>query len=294
MSGERKSHIFSRHLFERHCIGAAAAIFCLLAMILIVAYPQISSANDKGRRSKNNREFKLGDVDLRVTDTRDGGFLLRFSSNGEEVFKGECAFKTQDPEITRNVPGPGCRSLLVNCFSGGAHCCTTLLIATECDHKTSIDAVDMAHSDLREKFINVYGAPGKLLRVYDWQFAYYAPEDSQIQLAFSNSPAMARLLVYENGHWRADRIGEFREYYSNLFRQIVRKAKAGAVKNEPESATSLAIKAAYYNIMAGNSREQATEVLTRLLPAQWKTESEKVIADIQHAASEFNPIELIR
>jgi len=44
-------------------------------------------------------------------------------------------------------------------------------------------------------FIDADGTSRKVLKVYDWQFAYYAPEDSQIQLSFANSPAMTRLLV---------------------------------------------------------------------------------------------------
>jgi hypothetical protein len=274
-------------------IKKTAAILVLFMMIIIPSH--CYSASDKGRPSGGTtKEYGLGELKLSVSaESEDGHYTMRFSKGKEVIFSGECAFKTQEPKTVANTPLPNCSTFVAYCFSGGAHCCTTLFIATRCGSGISLDMVDMAHSDRRAKFVDVDETPRKALRIFDWQFAYYSPEDSQIQLSFASSPAMARLLVFDNGHWRPDRIGEFSGFYSRLFRQTMHEAGIRARKNEPESAAATAFKAAYYSIMSGGSSEQATEVLNQLLPAQWKPESSRIVGDIRHAASEFNPVEEI-
>ncbi len=255
-----------------------------------------SFAVDKVRNSgKGAQDFRLGDLDLRITESSgDGGCLMRFSIDKELLFTGECAFKTLAPKTIPDAPRPNCRTLLAYCFSGGAHCCTTLFIATQSGRTTSLDMVDLAHTDTSAKFIEPDGTSRKALKISDWQFAYYSPEDSEIQLSFADSPSMTRLLVFESGHWRPDRIGEFSRFYMALFRQVTREASVKALKNEPESAAGTAIKAAYYNLMSGESTEQTTEVLNKLLPEQWKQDSAKIVSDVHNAVSEFNPVEAIR
>ena len=98
----------------------------------------------------------------------------------------------------------------------------------------SLDMVDLAHTNGKVKFTDADGAQGKVIKVHDWQFAYYGPEDSQIQLSFADSPAMTRLLVFDNGHWRPDRIGEFSRFYSRLLRETMHKARVNARKGDPE------------------------------------------------------------
>ena len=184
--------------------------------------------------------------------------------------------------------------LLAYCFSGGAHCCTTLFIATECGPRISLDMVDLGHTDGKVKLTEADGVPGKMIKVHDWQFAYYGPEDSQIQLSFVDSPAMTRLLVFDNGHWRADRVGEFSRFYSRLLREAIHEARSSARRRDPELTTSLAMKAAYYSLMSGKPIEKAAEVLNRLFPTKWRPEAEKIIQDVHRAVSEFNPVEVIR
>lgn len=273
-------------------IQQIAAIFVL--SMLIVFSPYCSFASDKDFCSgKRMKEFKLGELEMCTRDeSEDGNYLLRFSKNKEVIFSGECAFKIREPQVVRNAPLPDCSSLLAYCFSGGAHCCTTLFIATECGQNVSLTAADLAHSDGKVDFIKPDGGPQKVLRILDWQFAYYAPEDLQIQLSFASSPAMVRLLVFEGGHWRPDRIGEFGPFYSRLLDQTMQEA--GSVSKEPESAASAAITAAYYLIMSGQPFERAVAVLNQLLPIQWRMESPKIAGDIRHAASQFNPLEQIR
>jgi hypothetical protein len=280
--------------FEAQVIKKLIAIFALSAMTIIPLHSALARDNGHGRE-KGARQFRLGELMLTVTERpADGDYLLKFLKDHEELIEGACAFKTHEPKTVPNTPLPNCRTLLAYCFSGGAHCCTTLFIATACGPGMSLDMVDFGNTDAKVTFVETKGAPGKLIRVHDWQFAYYGPEDSQIELSFADSPAMSRLLVFDNGHWRVDRVGEFTGFYSPLLREAVHKARISARRNEPALTASLAMKAAYYDLMNGKSVEEGAEVLNRLFPEKWKPQAGKITQDIRRAISEFDPVEPIR
>ncbi len=274
-------------------IKKLVTIFVLSAMTLV---PLHRSFAGKGSGPGGGTEqFRLGDFKLCITEiSPDGDYSLQFSKGEQVLVTGECAFKTHEPKTFRNMPLPNCSTLMTYCFSGGAHCCTTLFLATECGPGRSLDMVDLAHTDGKVKLTDADGHWGKMIKVHDWQFAYYEVEDSQIQLSFAASPAMIRLLVFDNGHWRPDRIGEFSQFNSRLLRQAMNEARVSGRKGDTELTASLAIKAAYYSLMSGKPVEKAAEVLSRLFPVKWRPESGKIIQDIHHAASEFNPVEVIR
>ncbi len=275
-------------------IRKMAAIFALFVITVIPLHGAFAANKDHGC-GEAARQFKLGELTLCITESSaDGGYVLKFSKGAEELFAGGCAFKTQETVTVPNTPLPNCLMLLAYCFSGGAHCCTTLFIATKCGPRVSLDMVDLGHTNGKVKFIQAEGVQGKVIRVHDWQFAYYGPEDSQIQFSFVDSPAMARLLVFDKGHWRADRVGEFSRFYSRLLHEAVHEARSSAQRREPELTTSLAMKAAYYSLMSGKPIEEASEVLNRLFPARWRPEAGKIMQDIRRAVPEFDPVEVIR
>lgn len=268
-------------------------IFVLSVMILV---PLHRSFAGKGSGPGGGTElFRLGDLNLSITEiSPDGDYSVQFSKGEQVLVTGECAFKTHEPKTYRNMPLPNCRTLMTYCFSGGAHCCTTLFIATECGPGRSLDMVDLKHTNAEVELADARGAHGKMIKVHDWHFAYYGTEDSQIELSFADSPAMTRLLVFDNGHWRPDRIGEFSQFYSGLLRQTMHMARISDRKGDTELTASLAIKAAYYSLMSGKPVEKAAEVLSRLFPKKWRPQSGKIIQDIHQAASEFNPVEVVR
>jgi hypothetical protein len=269
-------------------------IFIFFAITVIPL--QTALARDEGYGGgKGTRQLSLGKLVLSITEaSANGNYLLKFSKGKEEVFACECAIKTHEPKTVPNTPRPNCRTLLAYCFSGGAHCCTTLFIATEWGSEVSLDMVDFGHTDGEVKFIEEGGTLGKVIKVPDWQFAYYGSENSQIEFSFADSPVMTRLLVFDNGHWRVDRVGEFTRFYSRLFREALHKASMMAPRNEPELTASLAMKAAYYDLMNGKPVEEAGQVLNQLFPVRWKHQAGTVIRDIYRAVSEFNPVEVIR
>lgn len=274
-------------------IGKLVAIFVLSVMTVVPLHRSFAGDQACGPGT-GTREFRLGHLKLCITEpSADGDYRLQFSRDGQALFTSGCAFKTHEPKTVRNAPFSNCRTLMAYCFSGGAHCCTTLFIATQCGPKVSLDMVDLAHTNGKVKFAEADGAQGKVIKVHDWQFAYYGAEDSQVQLSFADSPAMTRLLVFDNGHWRPDRIGEFSRFYSRLLRETMHKARVNARKGDPELAAALAITAAYYNLMSGKPVEKASEVLSRLFPIKWRPESGKIVQDIHRAVYQFNPVEVI-
>lgn len=170
----------------------------------------------------------------------------------------------------------------------------SLIIASNCDSKENLSVVDLAHSDREVKFIAVGSRGEKALKATDWQFAYYCPEDSDLLLSFADSPGMTRLLVFTDGNWRTDRVGEYGDFYNRLYREAAHTAKIAARKGkDPEVIAGGAIKAVYYGVMSGKPVEWATSELALLLPPSWRHHSVKIIEDIRRAALEFNPVEKI-
>ncbi len=275
-------------------IEKLVAIFAVFAITIIPLHSALAQDKEHGC-GEGTRQFRLGELTLCITkSSANGGYLLKFSKGEEELFAGECFFKAREPVVVPNTPLHNCRMLLAYCFSGGAHCCTTLFIATKCGPNISLDMADLEDTNGKVKFIKAEGVPGKAIEVHDWQFAYYGPEDSQIQFSFMDSPAMTRLLVFDNGHWRVDRVGEFSRFYSRLLHEAVHEARSSARRREPEFTTSLAMKAAYYSLMSGKPVEEAAEVLNQLFPTRWRSEAGKIVKDIYRAVSEFDPVEVIR
>lgn len=280
--------------FEAHVIAKLVAIFVLLAITITPLHSALAKDKDLGC-GEGTRQFRLGELTLCITESSaNGGYLLKFTKGEEELFACRCTFKTNEPVNVPNTPLADCQMLLAYCFSGGAHCCTTLFIATKCGPGISLDMVDLADTGEKVEFTQVEGVPGKVIKVNDWQFAYYEPEDSQIQFSFVDSPAMTRLLVFDKERWRADRVGEFSRFYSRLLHKAVHEARRSARRHEPELTTSLAMKAAYYSLMSGKPIEEAAKVLNQLFPVGWRHEAGKIIQDIYRAVSEFDPVEVIR
>ncbi|MHC1724579.1 MAG: hypothetical protein AB9866_00905 [Syntrophobacteraceae bacterium] len=170
----------------------------------------------------------------------------------------------------------------------------TAVIATDCGSQICLDTIDLAHSDQEIQIVNEGHSTGKKIKVTDWQFAYYSLEDSEFLLSFADSPGMTRLLLFDNGQWRVDHVGEFSRFYSRLFKETLHAARQAAKKgSDHEVISAIAIRAAYYATMAGTPIEEATDILRQLLPPKWTNEAPRIMADVRRAASEFNPVEKI-
>ncbi len=273
----------------------AHKLIILLTVLSTVLFLAPLSCSGKKPQGSRTGPVAFGDIQLSAgKPSGDGSYLLEFSRKGEIVFRGECAFKIHDSSIVKGVPYAHCRSLISYCFSGGAHCCLTAIVATDCDSSTCLNTIDLGHSDQELILIDENSETGKKIKVTDWQFAYYSLEDSDFLLSFADSPGLTRLLLFDKGRWRVDQVGEFSQFYSRLLQESLDAfRKAARRRADQEEISAIAIRAAYYAVMSGAAPEEAAEILRKLLPAQWVSVAPRIIADIRRAVTEFNPVEKI-
>lgn len=270
------------------------AKYLILVFLIFLFAPQ-TLAISQTVRFAGEKIFQLNDLVVAMSEMpANDGYLLEFSRQGRSIYTGECAFRIKEPKILSDFPVPKCRSLLAYCFSGGAHCCMSLVIASDCASRQSFNVIDLAHSGGDVKYVDTGVMGIKALKVTDWQFAYYAVEGRDLELSFADSPGLTRLLVFEGARWRPDRIGEFTGFYGKLLKDAVRTASQAAGKRtDPEILAGKAITVAYYWIMSGGPADETEKELTRFLPGSWKDASEKIVRDIRHATLEFDPVQVI-
>lgn len=270
-----------------HKLTILLTIFGALLLFVPLAY--------SGKKSPTSRieRVSFGDIQFTAGEiSANGPYFLEFTRKGEILFRGECAFKIHGSRILPGMPYPPCRSLLAYCFSGGAHCCMTAIIATECGPQINLSSIDLGHSDQEVLIVKEEQQTGKKIKVTDWQFAYYSLEGTEFLLSFADSPGMTRLLLFDNGRWRVDRAGEFRRFYSDLYKKNLHAVQHAVKKRaDQETISAIAIRATYYAIMAGTPIEEATDTLRKLLPQRWSTEAIRIMADVKRAVYEFNPVE---
>lgn len=265
--------------------------FAILVLFVMVGSPFCRAMAKDGGNScaEKNSQYSLGRL-LLTQSSSQNDYFLKFFLNGKKLAQADCAFKTHGPGTVASIPFPGCHTLLAYCYSGGAHCCTTLFIATDCGPVSSLDRADIENDNGEVKFVRADGTLRREIEVHDWQFAYYGSPDMKIQFSFADSPAMVRLLVFSDGHWRADRAGEFKSFYLRLLHEADKKASSAAQRGKNALASSLAMQAAYYDLMTGASANEAGQVLKRLLPAGLRSETAEVMQDIRRAVSRFDPV----
>lgn len=255
----------------------------------------LQAKEQKAKDKTKVKEIKFDDLRILTEEGSEGwDYSLKFMKDDSILLSEECAFEVNKPGTVEGFPRPDCRSAFFYCFSGGAHCCMSLTLATHCGPLHFLDLIDLAHSDARVRFVDADQNGTQEIKIVDWQFAYYGPEGSDNQLAFADSPPLTRLLVFGKDGWRVDHIGEFENFYTGLYKASQREIRThNRKKGENERSAGLAIRTAYYCLMSGKSPGEAREVLDRFLPQSWKQESGKILDDIKRAAADFNPAESI-
>ena len=182
---------------------------------------------------------------------------------------------------TQNFPLPGCQSVTVEMFTGGANCCFGEYILTTCP--------DGSYAAFIEPRDGGLGDPQKALRAYpidDPAFMYYEPENqkgrNKLALNRVESPRVSRFLVFERGAWRTDKPGEFPAAYATLFAEVQ--------KDKQTNKTARAISMAYYTLMAGEKDAAAARTLNRALPKSYAPLARTILADIKTAIAAFDPV----
>ncbi len=224
---------------------------------------------------------------------------VRLTSSGATKYS--CESRTLVPEavIETDSPRTGYDSMLVEVYSGGAHCCYTTIVCIVHGSKAGATAFDRQDGGTFG-FTDVDGDGVKEIQINDWSFAYYGTNDSDLELSFAFSPAMARLMVYEGDKWRADRPGEFTNFYAERKARCEKDARIAAEKakqqgyyhrtrGEIENNVSVAIEAAYYMHMSGGAEAEIRDLLQGLLPPAWQSQSRKIASDIRRYSKDFNP-----
>ena len=204
------------------------------------------------------------------------------------LYKNRDLSQTHDPmrELTpgqsvRDFPLPGCESMKVELFTGGANCCFGYYLLASCP--------DGGHAAYIEPRNGGVGEAQPALRAYpvdELAFFYYEPANQQggVKLSLSrvDSPRITRYLVFDGGAWRADRAGELPAAYKALLAQL----RGDKTMNR----TARAISLAYYSQMAGEKPQAAARVLRRALPKEYAHLAPVILADIQASVDNFNPV----
>lgn len=184
-------------------------------------------------------------------------------------------------KTVQNFPLPGCESMKVEMFTGGANCCFGYYILTTCP--------DGGHAGYIEPQNGGVGDAEQKLRAYpidDPAFFYYEPQNqtggTKLSLSRADSPRITRFLVFDNGAWRTDHAGELSAAYKALLAHV----RQDKTMNKAARAISMA----YYSLMAGGKPVAAERLLQQSLPREHARLAPAIMADIQASINGFNPV----
>lgn len=181
-----------------------------------------------------------------------------------------------------DLPLPGCETMTLEMFTGGANCCFAYYILTSCPDSDLVE--------FNEPIQGGMGAPVSIMGeakgypITDPAFMYYSTEnqdgDAALSLSRVDSPRPTRYIIFADNVWRADKIGEFAPVYRAL--------AASAQKTDANPAAG-AIEIAYYLYMAGDDEAVVKAVLKKELPKEYAPLADIVFNDIVKAVAEFKP-----
>ncbi len=252
----------------------AASLLLVICMLLPASALANNSTASKPATTLEFGKFKVlpaGSADARTLDIQHNGkSILQLNESFQEL--------TFD-EVQKDIPLPGCETLKVNLNTGGTNNGYYLLsICKDKDFAAYVKPYDGGV---------MFDPELKTYTAYDPSFMDYqaklANSDDGINLSRAESPRMTRILVFENGIWRADKPKEFADFYTTL------QNTTEGDEAMPGAARSIA--ATYYAYMAGVPRMQASSLLKKLLPTEYTNMSDKIFSDIQKAIREFKIVQ---
>ena len=181
-------------------------------------------------------------------------------------------------EIQKDVPLPGCETLKVNLNEGNNF---SYYLLSSCKDKDFAAYVKPYDGEV------TFNSELKTYTATDPFFMAYTPKlatsDGGMTLSREESPRINRVLVFEEGAWRADKTKEFVDFYTALQQQ--------AQGDETNVTAAQSIAATYYASMAGAPRMQASSLLKKLLPSDYTILSDKIYGDTQKAIRGFDIVE---
>ena len=187
----------------------------------------------------------------------------------------------------RDFPLPGCESMTLELFTGGANCCFGYYILTACPDEDAAAFSTPADGGLGEA-VTVAGEV-KGFAMSDPAFMYYSPQGREngaaaLSLSRVESPRPTRYVVFDDSAWRAYKLGEFAPAYQTLAAEAKADGQGGKTAGR-------AIALAYYAHMAGADAAEVKTVLKAELPTEFADLSDTIFDDVVKAAAEFKPFE---
>uniref|UniRef100_A0A7C4AGS0 Uncharacterized protein n=1 Tax=Fundidesulfovibrio putealis TaxID=270496 RepID=A0A7C4AGS0_9BACT len=287
------------------------ALACLASL---AASPCAHAAGERAQdyRGGRTQDIVCGEMNLRFygVELTSGSTGVVARAGGKVLFRAEAAFGGYDlgqAQVLRDFPARGATTLLVSVGNGGS-CCTETHILTRGD--TGMAYAGVTSNRSRAGAEQRADDPAGALFCHDGFFANYYVSDGKADIIMypGSHAAVERFLVFDNGHWRADRPGEFRERYLALADADMRACAdpAGYLRAQPglravpgdqlremagEVRLCKAVEAAYHAMMAGESAEQCLARLNAALPPSHSLLAPKVLADVRKAVAGFNPVE---
>lgn len=185
-------------------------------------------------------------------------------------------------DILKDFPQPGMETLKVNLNTGGANCCAGYYLLSN-----GPDAIFAAYIMPYDGYC-VYDENIKAFIANDASFMGYQLDPNELGSPFlsrAESPRLNRILVFENGVWRGDNIGEFPSYYDGLL--------AKATDNKELSGLAKNITIAYYSLMLGMDNKHAAKLLKKDLPSEYAKYADNIMSDLSKATKNFDFIQNI-
>lgn len=261
---------------------------------------ELGSWSETGSKLKGSdgKHTSFGAFDVSVhREGLQSKYSVVVRKDAKVLYRGESYFSMPEIEVMDDFPEKGCSTLLTYCFSGGAHCCMTGILCTECGGEGNLSVVDLSNL---EEFImsDADAGDGWNISVIDYQFAYYQAGNPKLWFPYSMSPVMERLLLYKGGGWSVDRPGEKKSFYEKLLSQnkceVENKLQNELSGEDDLELAATAIECSYYELMAGKNDDDARGLLEEKLPNSWKPEAAGIFKDIKKSVFEFDPVKRIR
>ena len=268
-------------------LGASARTGCkimLFGFVCVFAFFTHISGAAAESVGQSVLEAKLGKFGVFTKMNADGLISVKLLYGEKDISQDKDATyrEVTFDELASNFPLENMETLKINLYTGGANCCQGYYLIAEgkvphgAGHYAAyIEPYDGGHA----LNIEPSGYAAK-----DASFKGYQIEGTDVFLSRAESSRCSRLLVFENGKWRTDRIGEFPAYYRGMASES-RDSGLNPIYN--------AIALGYYSLMEGNPPESVKQLLQKEMPKEFASKPEivnRILADIEKAAKEFNPV----
>lgn len=235
--------------------------------------------------SPGTLHFAKFSIEVKAAPEAENYKVVTVSHSGKAVTADSDIYRSVETDAaTRDFPLPGCESMTLELFTGGANCCFGYYILTSCpeeDVAAFHEPTDGGMGKATAIDAEIKGYP-----MADPAFMYYSPANQSgaaiLSLNRVESPRPTRYVVFDANTWREDKIGEFAQAYKDL-----------AVQSEGSDGSAdpvaSAISRAYYTHMAGADAAEVKALLATELPAEFADLKDTIFSDIVKATAEFKP-----